>query len=114
MPLAALLFSASCGVAYALRPRAVARDLGWCDHDYPRWGGHTPESTVTTLRARRTGFSHMVGAPPHTGLRPLRYPGGGADTASGGGGKVPGGTIGWIVTVLVIIVVVYLIVQLVL
>jgi hypothetical protein len=58
---------------------------------------------------------NRVGAPGchhyATGLRPLRYPGGGADTASGGGGKVPGGTIGWIVAVLVIIVVVYLIVQ---
>jgi hypothetical protein len=65
---------------------------------------------------------HVLGAPvsimgselPRYGLRPLRYPGGGADTASGGGGKVPGGTIGWIVAVLVIIVVVYLIVQFVL
>src|SRR5215213_10475491 len=23
------------------RPLRVARDLEWCDHDYPRWGGHT-------------------------------------------------------------------------
>jgi hypothetical protein len=22
-------------------PLRVARDLGWCDHDYPRWGEHT-------------------------------------------------------------------------
>jgi len=25
----------------------VARDLGWCDHDYPRWGEHTPANTPT-------------------------------------------------------------------
>src|SRR5215204_6266890 len=35
LPLATLLFSASCGAASALRPLRVARDLGWCDHDYP-------------------------------------------------------------------------------
>ena len=53
--------------------------------------------------------------PPHgTGLRPLRYPGGGADTASGGGGKVPGGIIGWGVAVVVIIVVLYVVAQFVL
>src|SRR5215217_3912079 len=22
----------------------IARGLGWCDHDYPRWGGHTTEA----------------------------------------------------------------------
>ncbi len=37
----------------------------------------------------------------------------GADTAWGGGGKVPGGTLGWVIAVLVIIVVVYLIYQIV-
>jgi hypothetical protein len=31
-----------------LRPLRVAWDVGWCDHDYPRWGGHTAESIVTT------------------------------------------------------------------
>ena len=25
----------------------VARGLGWCDHDYRRWGGHTSESIAT-------------------------------------------------------------------
>src|SRR5215213_10211047 len=39
--------------AYALRPLRVAWNLGWCDHEYPRWGGHNPSS-----RARHTGFSH--------------------------------------------------------
>src|SRR5215203_1466469 len=43
LPLAALLFSASCGAASALRPLRVARGLLWCDHDYP--GG-----ADTTLR----------------------------------------------------------------
>src|SRR5215207_5484810 len=117
MPLAALLFSASCGVAYALPMLCALEPLrgtsGGATMTTPVGRAHSTYR-YDSLRARRTGFSHMVGAPPHTGLRPLRYPGGGADTASGGGGKVPGGTIGWIVTVLVIIVVVYLIVQLVL
>src|SRR5215208_1426268 len=54
--------------AYALRPLRVAWNLGWCDHDYPRWGGHNPSS-----RARHTGFSHRVGAPttPRAGFRPF-------------------------------------------
>src|SRR5215211_8809206 len=26
--------------AFALRPLCVARDLGWCECNYPRWGGH--------------------------------------------------------------------------
>ena len=39
----------------------VARDLGGCEHDYPRWGGHTTPF-VTIPRARRTGFFHRVGA----------------------------------------------------
>jgi len=32
--------------AFALRPLRVARDLGWCDHDYPRWGAHSPEAPL--------------------------------------------------------------------
>src|SRR5215212_5901732 len=54
--------------AYALRPLRVAWNLGWCDHEYPRWGGHNPSS-----RARHTGFSHRVGAPttPRAGFRPF-------------------------------------------
>jgi hypothetical protein len=41
MPLAAP-FDLS-GAAFALRPSfaSVARELGWCEYDYPRWGGHT-------------------------------------------------------------------------
>ena len=27
--------------AFTLRPLCIARDLGWCDDDYHRWGGHT-------------------------------------------------------------------------
>src|SRR5215213_805007 len=27
--------------AFALRPCYVARDLGWCEHVYLRWGGHS-------------------------------------------------------------------------
>jgi hypothetical protein len=29
-------------------PLCVARDLGRCDHDYPRWDAHTMESIVTS------------------------------------------------------------------
>jgi hypothetical protein len=64
MPLAAL-----CGpppsAAFALLPSGVARDCWWCDHDYPRWGGHTLEMySYNFPRARRTGFYHRVGASP--------------------------------------------------
>ena len=46
--------------AFALRPR-IAPERLWCDHDYPRWGGHTLR-TRQTPRARRIGFYHGVGA----------------------------------------------------
>jgi hypothetical protein len=42
----------SCSAAFALAPlRSVARDLGWCDHVYPRWGGHntTPRCVARLL-----------------------------------------------------------------
>ena len=31
-------------------PLRVAREPGWCNHEYPRWGGHItiPESIATT------------------------------------------------------------------
>src|SRR5919107_6104988 len=31
--------SSSLNVAFTLRLLRVARDLEWCEHDYPRWGG---------------------------------------------------------------------------
>jgi hypothetical protein len=27
------------GAAFSLRPLRVARDLGWCEYDHPRWAG---------------------------------------------------------------------------
>src|SRR5215218_6930177 len=67
----AALFGLSLGAAFALRPLRVARGRGWCDHDYPRWGGHNPSS-----RARRTGF--LIGSelpqPPCAGLRLFALP----------------------------------------
>jgi hypothetical protein len=76
-------------------------------HDDSRRGvpraGHCA-SAVPSLRLQAGAF----------GLRPLRYPGGDADTASGGGGKVPGGIIGWLVAAVVLIVVLYVIAQFVL
>jgi hypothetical protein len=57
------------GAALALRPRSVARDLGRCDHEYPRWDGHTPES-IATSSVLGAPVSHTVGALP-TELRPF-------------------------------------------
>src|SRR5215212_9225190 len=63
--------------AYALRPLCVARDLGWCECNYPRWGGHTSESTVTTLPVLGAPTS-IMGRSSHggyvTGLRPFALP----------------------------------------
>src|SRR5215204_658521 len=62
--------------AFALLPLCVARDLGWCDHDNPRWGAHNAsDSTLLHPRARRTGFYHRVGAPtgPPLGAPTLRF-----------------------------------------
>src|SRR5215218_6837685 len=52
--------------AFPCDPLYVARDLGWCDHDYTRWGGHNipvRQPCNVPYRARRTGFYHRVGAP---------------------------------------------------
>jgi hypothetical protein len=51
----------------------VARDLGWCEYDCPRWGGHTGKHPANP-RARSTGFSHKVGALTQPGLRPFMDP----------------------------------------
>jgi hypothetical protein len=42
-----LLSSIPIRAALALHPLCVAQDLGWCDHDDPRWGEHTSESMPT-------------------------------------------------------------------
>src|SRR5215217_6521233 len=41
--------------AFALCPLSVALDRLWCDHDYPRWGGHNA--------TQRTVTSPVLGAP---------------------------------------------------
>jgi hypothetical protein len=69
MPLAALRGPLP-DAAFALRPLRVAQDSWWCDHEYPRWGGHILYS-YNFLRARRTGFSHGVGAFSLFGSDPL-------------------------------------------
>src|SRR5215203_4060249 len=75
------------GGAFGLRPlrpsfASVARGRRWCDHDYPRWGGHNNSATrlYNAPRARRTGFSHRVGVPtgplhgaPALRIAPPRY-----------------------------------------
>ena len=35
------------GPSHCALSLCVARDLGWCDHDHPRCGGHTPASALT-------------------------------------------------------------------
>ena len=50
----------------------VARELGRCDHDYPRWGVHTLVH-VTTPRARRAGFSYGSELPQSTWRRPSLF-----------------------------------------
>ena len=48
----------------------VARDLGGCEHDYPRWGGHTPESIVTSTVLGASASimgSELLHGPPPTG-----------------------------------------------
>jgi hypothetical protein len=39
----------------------VARDLGWCEYDYPRWGGHTPAHRL--LSWGRSSYRPPLGAP---------------------------------------------------
>jgi hypothetical protein len=48
--------------AFTLCPLCLAQERLWCDHDYPRWGGHTTDELLYLPRARRTGFYHRVGA----------------------------------------------------
>src|SRR5215218_523059 len=44
------------GLHFALL--CVARVLGWCDHDYPRWGGHNIPVRLTTVQ-----LFHVLVAP---------------------------------------------------
>ena len=58
---------------FTLRPLCVARDLGWCDHDYPRCGGHTSDSSVTKLPVLDTPAS-LIGSELSVCLAPaLRF-----------------------------------------
>jgi hypothetical protein len=68
-----------------LAPLYVARDLGWCEHDYPRWDGHnTIQHTLLVVLgspASLTGSELsglLLGSGPSlclepTGLWPFRY-----------------------------------------
>jgi len=47
----------------SLYRQRVAQGRLLCDHDHPRWGGHTLLNVQLQLpRARRIGFSHRAGA----------------------------------------------------
>jgi hypothetical protein len=50
-----------------LAPLCVARDLGWCEHDYPRWGGHT------LCRGQLKGPPVLVAPASLIGSELLRY-----------------------------------------
>jgi hypothetical protein len=63
------------GAAFALRPLRVARDLEWCDHEYPRWVGHTTESMQQLPPCSAHRLLSWAGAPWLTGLRPFACPG---------------------------------------
>ena len=55
------------GAAFPLRPLRVAQGPRCCDHVYPRWDGHTPESTLAT--------PPVLGAPASImGSEFLRFP----------------------------------------
>src|ERR671915_592005 len=62
------------GAAFALCPLCVARDLRWCDHDYPRWGGHTSESMQQLPPCSAHRLLSWAGAPWLTGLLPFALP----------------------------------------
>jgi hypothetical protein len=45
-----------------VRTLCVAWEHRWCEYDYPGGTGTTLQNTLSHPRARRTGFSHRVGA----------------------------------------------------
>ena len=67
-------FSSSSRAALSFALPLVAQERQWCDHDYPRWGGHTTECTTHPSRARRTGFYDGVGAFSLLGSGPFALP----------------------------------------
>ena len=52
---------------FASRPRGVARGLGRCDHEHPRWGGRTPFCHNPPCSAHRF-LSYGRGPPTDSGL----------------------------------------------
>ena len=76
MPQAASFLPIVLGAVFALRPLGVAQGLVWCEHDYPRWGGHTPESIVTSavLGASASIMGSELLQGPLQGLRLFALP----------------------------------------
>ena len=63
------------GLHFALL--CVARDLGWCDHNYPRWGGHTlchGQLKGPVLGSPASIMSRSSHPAQVTGLRPFSLP----------------------------------------
>ena len=53
-------------------PVCVARDLGGCEHDYPRWGGHNPSIDSLQLLHVLGSSASLIGSEfPPTRLRPF-------------------------------------------
>src|SRR5215211_1313750 len=62
------LHPSSESAAFALRPSfaSVARGRRWCDHDYPRWGGHSSFPSVATTSSC-SAYRHLIGSEfPHS------------------------------------------------
>src|SRR5829696_9163224 len=71
--LAALSLPLSRGLRFA-PSLSVARDLGRCDHDYPRWGRHITESTDATSTLRGPPASIIGSELSAYWLRPFALP----------------------------------------
>jgi hypothetical protein len=96
LPLAAL-FGIPPRRGLHLRPRSVARGLGWCEHDYPRWGAHKTSDSIPETHScsahRLLSWGRSSHHPHGTGLRPfaasLLFPRGKSPIGSIGRNRVP-------------------------
>src|SRR5215208_1902196 len=52
----------------------VAREFQWCEHDYPRWGGHNTSEHTITFFVLGPPASLIRSELPRTGLRPFAFP----------------------------------------
>ena len=57
--------------AFALRPLRIARGRRWCEHDYPRWGGHTTDREHCNFPVRRHRYLSWGRSSHGAGFRPF-------------------------------------------